>query len=91
MLSLAVLSLLIPFSLCAVPLAVQEASFSVYDDVKVPVHLAVQSRDPDALLCENIFDTVIRRVGKKIDLTLVYVAECVYRRAASCPRSNPAA
>ncbi|KIY71466.1 hypothetical protein CYLTODRAFT_345879 [Cylindrobasidium torrendii FP15055 ss-10] len=45
------------------------------EDVKVPVQLAVGSKDPDSLLCENIFDGVWKRVSGKTDLQLLYVAE----------------
>ena len=44
-------------------------------DVKVPVRLGVMSRCPDALTCESLFDNVVKRVGDKIDLALVYVAK----------------
>ncbi|KAH9951687.1 hypothetical protein B0H21DRAFT_717093 [Amylocystis lapponica] len=43
------------------------------DDVKVPVTLAVMSRCPDALLCESVFDHVLRRVGSKVDMSLTFV------------------
>ncbi|KAF5388307.1 hypothetical protein D9615_000404 [Tricholomella constricta] len=45
------------------------------DDVKVPVQLGVMSRCPDALLCENVFNEVLRKVSNKIQLSLVYVAK----------------
>ncbi|KAF5393670.1 hypothetical protein D9757_000043 [Collybiopsis confluens] len=44
-------------------------------DVKVPVTLGVMSRCPDALLCENLFDTVLKKVSDKIDFRLVYIAQ----------------
>ncbi|KIK65286.1 hypothetical protein GYMLUDRAFT_38721 [Collybiopsis luxurians FD-317 M1] len=44
-------------------------------DIKVPVHLGVMSRCPDALLCENLFDAVLKKVSDKIDLQLVYIAK----------------
>jgi len=54
--------------------------FRIQDDVtinnvKVPVVLGVQSRDGDALLCQSIFDQVMKRVADKIDLSFAYVAE----------------
>jgi len=44
------------------------------DGVQVSVELGVMSRCPDALVCENVFDQVLRQVGPKMDLKLVYVA-----------------
>ncbi|KAJ7228637.1 hypothetical protein GGX14DRAFT_614082 [Mycena pura] len=44
------------------------------DVVPVPVQLGVMSRCPDALVCESIFDQVLKQVGSKINLTLIYVA-----------------
>ncbi|GAW05298.1 coiled-coil domain-containing protein 58 [Lentinula edodes] len=44
-------------------------------DIKVPVTLGVMSRCPDALLCENSMDAVLKKVGEKIDLKLVYIAK----------------
>lgn len=76
MLLLSVLTF-IPLSYAAFPFVIQQPSFAPKDDVKVPVHLGVQSRGRDALLCENIFDTVLKRVSPKIDLSLVYVGEYV--------------
>jgi len=43
-------------------------------DVKVPIHLGVMSRCPDALLCESVFNEVLSRVIDKVDLSLVYIA-----------------
>lgn len=47
------------------------------DDVKVPVQLGVMSKCPDALLCESVFDEVVRQHGvwDKVDLELVYIAK----------------
>ncbi|KAJ7507799.1 hypothetical protein B0H11DRAFT_1968697 [Mycena galericulata] len=42
--------------------------------IRVPVELGVMSRCPDALLCESVFDQVLQKVGSKMDLSLVYVA-----------------
>ncbi|KAF8914577.1 hypothetical protein CPB85DRAFT_1375382 [Mucidula mucida] len=75
MLLLSVLSSLVPLAYTAFPFTVQETPFTLQDDVKVPVHLGVQSRCRDALLCENIFDAVLKKVVNKIDLSLVYVGE----------------
>lgn len=43
-------------------------------DVKVPVILGVMSRCPDALLCESVFDDVLKRVEDKVDLKLSFIA-----------------
>lgn len=45
------------------------------NDVKVPVHLGVMSRCPDALYCEKIFDNVLKKVEKIVDLSLIYIAK----------------
>lgn len=42
---------------------------------RVPVQLGVMSKCPDALLCESTFNAVIEKVGDKIDMSLVYIAE----------------
>ena len=44
-------------------------------DVKVPVQLGVMSRCPDALLCESVFNDVLKEVADKVDLSLVYIAK----------------
>ncbi|KAG6854792.1 hypothetical protein C0991_001219 [Blastosporella zonata] len=49
--------------------------FNVIDDVKVPVQLGVMSRCPDALLCENVFNQVLKKVSDRVDISLVYVAK----------------
>ncbi|TEB30259.1 hypothetical protein FA13DRAFT_1594428, partial [Coprinellus micaceus] len=43
-------------------------------DVKVPVQLGVMSACPDALLCESLFNEVLKHTEDKVDLSLVYVA-----------------
>ncbi|KAK7049542.1 hypothetical protein VNI00_005573 [Paramarasmius palmivorus] len=53
----------------------KQSTFTLDDDVKVPVQLGVMSRCPDALICENIFDQVLKKVADKIDLSLIYIAE----------------
>lgn len=60
------------------PLIVQDAVLHGFDaDTKVPVELGVMSRCPDALLCESVFNDVLRKVSDKVDLSLRYVAKCV--------------
>ncbi|KAI0036718.1 hypothetical protein K488DRAFT_40354 [Vararia minispora EC-137] len=44
-------------------------------DVKVPVTLGVMSRCPDALLCEAVFDQVLKKVADKVDLRLTYIGK----------------
>lgn len=58
------------------PLVVQSEPQVNYDldaDVKVPVVLGVMSRCPDAILCESVFDHVLKRVGNKVDLSLSFI------------------
>ncbi|KAJ4478044.1 hypothetical protein J3R30DRAFT_3290409 [Lentinula aciculospora] len=65
----------------AVPSFVEDTSqvtlqvAKIDDDIKVPVILGVMSRCPDALLCENSMDAVLKKVGDKISLKLVYIAK----------------
>ncbi|KAK0453618.1 hypothetical protein EV421DRAFT_1765376 [Armillaria borealis] len=66
-------TMLLPFQVLAASFLVQDSQLPLNEDVKVPVHLGVMSRCPDALLCESIFDKVLTRVGGKVDLSLVYV------------------
>ncbi|KAG6817399.1 hypothetical protein H0H87_009043 [Tephrocybe sp. NHM501043] len=51
------------------------ARHSFVDDVKVPIQLGVMSRCPDALLCEDVFNNVLKRVADRVDISLVYVAK----------------
>lgn len=46
-------------------------------DVKVPVVLGVMSRCPDALLCEAVFDDVLKEVGDKVNMSLSFIAKFV--------------
>ncbi|KAA1466493.1 hypothetical protein DENSPDRAFT_831335 [Dentipellis sp. KUC8613] len=71
--ALSVVSTLV--SAVAPPLIVQEPFLTVIDDVKVPVVLGVMSRCPDALLCEAVFDQVLKKVSDKVDFSLTYVAK----------------
>jgi len=48
------------------------------DDIKVPVVLGVMSRCPDAILCENLFDQVLKKVADKVDMELAYIAKCAH-------------
>ncbi|KAJ7638803.1 hypothetical protein FB45DRAFT_988738 [Roridomyces roridus] len=41
----------------------------------VQVELGVMSRCPDALVCESVFDQVLKEVGSKMNLSLIYVAK----------------
>ncbi|KAG9317300.1 hypothetical protein JVU11DRAFT_1497 [Chiua virens] len=57
------------------PLTVQDSSqIIVTEDVKVPVVLGVMSRCPDAMLCEAVWDSVLQRVGDKVDISLSFIA-----------------
>lgn len=42
-------------------------------NVKVPVTLGVMSRCPDAILCESVFDEVVKHTIDKIDLSLTFI------------------
>ena len=44
-------------------------------DVKVPVVLGVMSRCPDAQLCESVFEQVLRKVDKKVDISLTFIGK----------------
>ncbi|KAJ6613455.1 hypothetical protein B0H10DRAFT_2165316 [Mycena sp. CBHHK59/15] len=45
------------------------------DEIRVAVELGVMSRCPDALLCETVFNQVLEKIGEKMVLTLVYIAD----------------
>jgi hypothetical protein len=69
--------LLLPATLASAPFLLLQA-FNYQKttlDVKVPVQLGVMSRCPDALLCENVFDQVLKKVADKVDLSLLFVAK----------------
>ncbi|OBZ70377.1 hypothetical protein A0H81_09882 [Grifola frondosa] len=59
-----------------VPLTVQTdpPQLSIPDS-KVPVTLGVMSRCPDALLCESVFDYVLKRVADKVDMSLTFIGK----------------
>jgi hypothetical protein len=78
MLSAAHVLLLLPVAVLGIPgLIVQQHELqNVMDDVKVPVQLGVMSRCPDALLCESIFDQVLKKVSDKVDLAFFFIAKC---------------
>ncbi|KAG8865422.1 hypothetical protein FRB96_000313 [Tulasnella sp. 330] len=51
------------------------AAVSDKGNVKVPITLGVMSRCPDALFCEEVFDSVLDEVGfDKVDVTLSFIA-----------------
>ncbi|KAG8877838.1 hypothetical protein FRB97_003119 [Tulasnella sp. 331] len=51
------------------------AAVSDKGSVKVPITLGVMSRCPDALFCEEVFDSVLDEVGfDKVDVTLSFIA-----------------
>jgi len=64
-------------SLASPPLVIQDGQQkplpSASTDTKVPVILGVMSRCPDAVLCESVFDQVLKRVADKVDLSLTFV------------------
>ncbi|KAH9844184.1 uncharacterized protein C8Q71DRAFT_731675 [Rhodofomes roseus] len=79
LLTLASLALaLVTRTLASPPLVIQDESQtsfpSVVTETKVPVILGVMSRCPDAVLCESVFDQVLKRVANKVDLSLTFVA-----------------
>ncbi|KAI0080899.1 hypothetical protein K474DRAFT_1657417 [Panus rudis PR-1116 ss-1] len=43
--------------------------------VKVPVVLGVMSQCPDAILCESVFDEVLKHTSDKIDLSLTFIGK----------------
>ncbi|KAK1224376.1 hypothetical protein PQX77_012672 [Marasmius sp. AFHP31] len=45
------------------------------DAQRVPVQLGVMSQCPDALLCESVFDQVLKKVSDKVDFSLVYIGQ----------------
>ena len=77
--------------------SVQFHAIAPFDDVKVPVQLGVMSRCPDALLCEAVWNDVLKKVADKVHLSLVYIAKyCLpnldstvaYQRKGSTPQSQ---
>lgn len=70
--------LVLTFVILHSALASQISFISTKVSIPVRVDLGVMSRCPDALLCEEVFDQVISKVGlEKIDLRLDYIAKCV--------------
>ncbi|KAF8477879.1 hypothetical protein JB92DRAFT_3091411 [Gautieria morchelliformis] len=45
------------------------------DSLRVPVLLGVMSRCPDALLCESVFDGVLKQTWDIVDITLSFVGK----------------
>lgn len=46
--------------------------------VRVPITLGVMSRCADTLLCESLFDRVLRHTSGIVDMSLSFVGKCVY-------------
>lgn len=57
------------------PIVVQDGTLLQHNDVKVPVTLGVMSQCPDAMLCEAVFDQVLKKVIGIVDIQLTYVAQ----------------
>ena len=55
-----------------------QAIFFANDAVKVPISLGVTSRDDDALYVQIVFDSVLKEVSDKVDMSFGYVKECVF-------------
>ncbi|KAL0579538.1 hypothetical protein V5O48_002467 [Marasmius crinis-equi] len=74
---ISLLAFVLPSVVLSLSLSPWRDSQSVFmnDDQRVPVQLGVMSRCPDALLCENIFDQVLKKVSNKIDFSLVYIGK----------------
>jgi len=71
-----VLALSALINAASTPFRVQSEFESVlFDDLKVPVVLGVRSKDTDALLCQSVFDQVLKKVANKVNLSFAYVAE----------------
>jgi hypothetical protein len=74
--TLVVLALSALIHAASTPLRVQSVFESVlFDDVKVPVVLGVRSRDTDTLLCQSVFDQVLKQVANKVEISFAYIAE----------------
>lgn len=56
-------------------LVMQDDALLTVDDVRVPVTLGVMSQCPDAMLCESVFDQVLKKVMNIVDMTLTYVGQ----------------
>ena len=54
--------------------------------VRVPVLLGVMSRCPDALLCESVFDGVLKHTWDIVDISLSFIGKCVLLRVLTSPR-----
>ncbi|KAI0736196.1 hypothetical protein C8Q72DRAFT_768944 [Fomitopsis betulina] len=74
-LTVSILALAAHRVLASRPFIVQDEVQTPYSSpTKVPVMLGVMSRCPDAVLCEAVFDQVLKKVGHKVDLSLTFVA-----------------
>lgn len=76
LLSLVCLTVLGAWAESQVPISVSPVhatSSSQTSDVKVPVVLGVMSRCPDAVLCESVFDYVLKDVLDKVNLSLTFI------------------
>jgi hypothetical protein len=72
-------SLLLYFTSLRVTQLDDAGSFRLGDvaDVRVPVVLGVMSRCPDAIICESIFNQVLKEVASIVDLSFTFLGTCV--------------
>lgn len=89
-LTVSILALAAHRVLASRPFIVQDEVQTPYSSpTKVPVMLGVMSRCPDAVLCEAVFDQVLKKVGHKVDLSLTFVAQYVLKRPMRALPLNP--
>jgi hypothetical protein len=72
-----VLALSAQIHAASTPLRVQSEFESVFGGLKVPVVLGVRSKDTDTLVCQSVFDQVLKKVANKVEISFAYVAEYV--------------
>ncbi|KAF8655252.1 hypothetical protein AX16_003155 [Volvariella volvacea WC 439] len=68
-------SVFVPVALAATPPFLQQDTNGLLVEQRVPVELGVMSRCPDGLLCESIFNEVLKRVANKVDISLLYIGK----------------
>jgi len=56
-------------------LLIQDDTLLRLDGIRVPVTLGVMSQCPDAMLCESVFDRVLKEVMDIVDMQLTYLGQ----------------
>jgi hypothetical protein len=55
-----------------------QAPLAIDNQIRVPILLGVMSRCPDALLCESVFDSVLKHTWDIVNISLSFIGKYVF-------------